>query len=473
MSHFLDRLMFFKKDVGTFAGGHGIVTREDRTWEDAYRNRWSHDRIVRSTHGVNCTGSCSWKIYVKGGIVTWETQQTDYPRTRPDLPDHEPRGCQRGASASWYLYSGNRIKYPLIRKRLLKQWRAARKTHGAGRGVGLDRRRQSEVRRLQANARPRRLRAHQMGRSERDHRRREHLHRQDTRPRPHHRLLADPRDVDGLLRRGLALPVAHRRRLHVVLRLVLRPAGVEPADLGRTDRRSRKRRLVQLGLPDPVGLERPPDAHARRAFLFRGPLQGHQERRHLPRLQRSVEILRPLAVGAAGHGRGAGDGLRPRDPERIPRQVADAVLHGLRPQIHRLPVPRSPEETRRPLRAGTLPARQRLRRQTRPGQQPGLEDGRGRRDDGQHRLPARLDRLPLGRRGQVESAGESRRRPRDEAGAHLARPQRRRRRGRLPVLRRSRARTLRQDRPRASPDAQRADQAPAAGRRRDAGRLRL
>jgi nitrate reductase / nitrite oxidoreductase, alpha subunit len=128
MSHFLDRLMFFKKDVGSFAGGHGIVTREDRTWEDAYRNRWSHDRIVRSTHGVNCTGSCSWKIYVKGGIVTWETQQTDYPRTRPDLPDHEPRGCQRGASASWYLYSGNRIKYPLIRKRLLKQWRAARKT---------------------------------------------------------------------------------------------------------------------------------------------------------------------------------------------------------------------------------------------------------------------------------------------------------------------------------------------------------
>jgi nitrate reductase alpha subunit len=41
---------------------------------------------VRSTHGVNCTGSCSWKIYVKGGIVTWETQQTDYPRTRPICP---------------------------------------------------------------------------------------------------------------------------------------------------------------------------------------------------------------------------------------------------------------------------------------------------------------------------------------------------------------------------------------------------
>jgi nitrate reductase alpha subunit len=77
---------------------------------------------------VYCTGSCSWKIYVKGGIVTWETQQTDYPRTRPELPNHEPRGCARGASYSWYLYSANRVKYPLVRSRLLKLYRAARAT---------------------------------------------------------------------------------------------------------------------------------------------------------------------------------------------------------------------------------------------------------------------------------------------------------------------------------------------------------
>ncbi|MDX6749784.1 nitrate reductase subunit alpha [Geminicoccaceae bacterium 1502E] len=128
MSQFLDRLRYFEKNVDSFADGHGIVTREDRSWEDAYRKRWQHDKIVRSTHGVNCTGSCSWKIYVKGGIVTWETQQTDYPRTRPDLPNHEPRGCSRGASYSWYLYSGARLKYPLVRSRLLKLWRAARRT---------------------------------------------------------------------------------------------------------------------------------------------------------------------------------------------------------------------------------------------------------------------------------------------------------------------------------------------------------
>jgi len=85
---------------------------------------------VRSTHGVNCTGSCSWKIYVKGGIVTWETQQTDYPRTRWDMPNHEPRGCSRGASYSWYLYSANRVKYPLVRGRLLRRWREARASKG-------------------------------------------------------------------------------------------------------------------------------------------------------------------------------------------------------------------------------------------------------------------------------------------------------------------------------------------------------
>ncbi|TXH31801.1 MAG: nitrate reductase subunit alpha [Rhodospirillaceae bacterium] len=130
MSHFLDRLTFFRKNVATFSDGHGVVTNEDRQWEESYRQRWQHDKIVRSTHGVNCTGSCSWKIYVKGGIVTWETQQTDYPRTRPDMPNHEPRGCARGASYSWYLYSANRVKYPLIRRRLLELWWAERANKG-------------------------------------------------------------------------------------------------------------------------------------------------------------------------------------------------------------------------------------------------------------------------------------------------------------------------------------------------------
>jgi len=129
MSKFLDRFRYFKQLAEPFSGNHGQTLNTNRDWEDGYRSRWQHDKIVRSTHGVNCTGSCSWKIYVKNGLVTWETQQTDYPRTRPDLPNHEPRGCPRGASYSWYLYSANRLKYPLMRKKLIKLWREAKAEH--------------------------------------------------------------------------------------------------------------------------------------------------------------------------------------------------------------------------------------------------------------------------------------------------------------------------------------------------------
>jgi nitrate reductase alpha subunit len=90
-----------------------------RSGDSFYRDRWSHDKVVRSTHGVNCTGSCSWKVYVKDGIITWESQQTDYPSAGPDRPEYEPRGCPRGASFSWYTYSPTRVRYPYVRGALL------------------------------------------------------------------------------------------------------------------------------------------------------------------------------------------------------------------------------------------------------------------------------------------------------------------------------------------------------------------
>ncbi|GAA14117.1 nitrate reductase alpha subunit [Gordonia alkanivorans NBRC 16433] len=91
-----------------------------------YRDRWSHDKIVRSTHGVNCTGSCSWKVYVKDGIITWETQETDYPSVGPDRPEYEPRGCPRGAAFSWYTYSPTRVRHPYARGVLVEMYREAR-----------------------------------------------------------------------------------------------------------------------------------------------------------------------------------------------------------------------------------------------------------------------------------------------------------------------------------------------------------
>ncbi|MCK9351690.1 MAG: nitrate reductase subunit alpha [Candidatus Paceibacterota bacterium] len=125
MKRTLDKL---SRLFGKTSNEHEVVTEESRDWERLYRDRLGVQKTVRSTHGVNCTGSCSWEIQVKNGLVIGEVQKTDYPRTRPGLPNHEPRGCPRGASASWYLYSAARLKHPLARGALVRIWREARKT---------------------------------------------------------------------------------------------------------------------------------------------------------------------------------------------------------------------------------------------------------------------------------------------------------------------------------------------------------
>lgn len=124
----LTRARYFT--TGEVASDGRVVVREKSDRGEAfYRDRWRHDRRIRSTHGVNCTGSCSWWVYVRDGIITWEEQALDYPRTPPDMPDEEPRGCPRGASFSWYIYNPSRVKYPYIRGPLLDLWRAARARH--------------------------------------------------------------------------------------------------------------------------------------------------------------------------------------------------------------------------------------------------------------------------------------------------------------------------------------------------------
>ncbi|ABO09323.1 respiratory nitrate reductase alpha subunit apoprotein [Pyrobaculum calidifontis JCM 11548] len=102
----------------------------DRSWEDMYRRRWQYDKVARSTHGVNCTGSCSWNVYVKDGLIVWELQATDYPDISPDIPNYEPRGCPRGASFSWYVYSPLRVKYPYVRGVLMDMYRRFKQETG-------------------------------------------------------------------------------------------------------------------------------------------------------------------------------------------------------------------------------------------------------------------------------------------------------------------------------------------------------
>ncbi|AUX10010.1 nitrate reductase subunit alpha [Halalkaliarchaeum desulfuricum] len=86
-----------------------------REWEDLYREEWDWDSVARSTHGINCTGSCSWNVYVKNGQVWREEQASDYPDINPDLPTNNPRGCQNGACFSDYVNADHRVKYPLRR----------------------------------------------------------------------------------------------------------------------------------------------------------------------------------------------------------------------------------------------------------------------------------------------------------------------------------------------------------------------
>ena len=86
-----------------------------RDWEDLYRDEWDWDTIARSTHSVNCTGSCSWDVYVKDGQVWREEQSWDFPQFDQDLPDPNPRGCQKGACYTDYVNADHRVTTPLRR----------------------------------------------------------------------------------------------------------------------------------------------------------------------------------------------------------------------------------------------------------------------------------------------------------------------------------------------------------------------
>jgi anaerobic selenocysteine-containing dehydrogenase len=60
-------------------------------------------------------GACAFNIYIKDGIVLREEQIGGYPTPNSNIPDYNPRGCQKGACYSELMYGVNRIKYPLKR----------------------------------------------------------------------------------------------------------------------------------------------------------------------------------------------------------------------------------------------------------------------------------------------------------------------------------------------------------------------
>ena len=85
------------------------------TWEDLMRQKWTWDKVVHGSRGINCTGHCAFNIYVKDGIVWREEQQGEYGRSGDDTPDYGPRGCQKGNRAAKYMYGKQRVLYPMKR----------------------------------------------------------------------------------------------------------------------------------------------------------------------------------------------------------------------------------------------------------------------------------------------------------------------------------------------------------------------
>ena len=86
-------------------------------WMDVYRERWTWDRIAKGTHYVNCAQQrgCAWNVFVKDGVVWREEQVASYPQTNADVPDFNPRGCQKGACYSEQMHGASRVLYPLKR----------------------------------------------------------------------------------------------------------------------------------------------------------------------------------------------------------------------------------------------------------------------------------------------------------------------------------------------------------------------
>lgn len=86
-----------------------------RSSEDVYRKEYGWDSHGFAAHCVNCHGNCSFKILVKDGIVVREEQLAQYPQVSADIPDTNPRGCQKGTIHSQAMYDADRLRYPMKR----------------------------------------------------------------------------------------------------------------------------------------------------------------------------------------------------------------------------------------------------------------------------------------------------------------------------------------------------------------------
>lgn len=87
-----------------------LTPNKNRPWEDALREQFIGEKVVRTVNLPNCTGSCGWNVVVKDGIV----QRVEPPYDYPD-DEYNPRGCMKGQTYHRRVYSPGRVKFPMKR----------------------------------------------------------------------------------------------------------------------------------------------------------------------------------------------------------------------------------------------------------------------------------------------------------------------------------------------------------------------
>jgi len=89
--------------------------------EDLYRQEFAATYGDGEAHGyayhcVNCQGNCAWEVWTdEAGRITRENQSAAYPAVAPNIPDANPRGCNKGVQHSQVLYEADRLLYPMKR----------------------------------------------------------------------------------------------------------------------------------------------------------------------------------------------------------------------------------------------------------------------------------------------------------------------------------------------------------------------
>lgn len=111
--------LFGKTDVISVENGKENYPNASYT-ESMYRDEFAFTYGEKEEHGfayhcVNCQGNCAWEIWSKDGVVTRENQSARYPVINENIPDFNPRGCNKGVQHSQIMYEKDRVLYPMKR----------------------------------------------------------------------------------------------------------------------------------------------------------------------------------------------------------------------------------------------------------------------------------------------------------------------------------------------------------------------